>query len=287
MVRVSFITFTRNCAKELEALLRHVVDVVDEIVVVDGMSTDATREVAESYGARVFVRKPRGFVEPDRMFALTKVSHDWVLYLDVDERLNAKLKGDLKDLIERKSREGYVALKTNSIVFVNGKPSLFKLPSYQIRIYNRYFVEYKGIVHELPIVRGQVAELDPYTYFIIHIKTSFRELFRKNLKYARLEKIQIYRRRNFVHRACVETRLAPIAFPLIIGERLVRNPPINSAGIPRALINALYHSLVAILMSLRSKEEERLAEFIQKHGIIELLERTSSNKAKKPSEENV
>jgi (heptosyl)LPS beta-1,4-glucosyltransferase len=56
--KISFITFTRNSGKRLKLLLENVKDVVDEIIVIDGYSTDDTLEVAKSYGAKVFQRKP-------------------------------------------------------------------------------------------------------------------------------------------------------------------------------------------------------------------------------------
>jgi glycosyltransferase involved in cell wall biosynthesis len=80
-------------------LLESIRDVVDEIIVVDGYSSDDTVEIAESYGAKVFRRKPWSHVEPDRMFALSKASYDWILYLDDDEILGRRLKSELRDLV--------------------------------------------------------------------------------------------------------------------------------------------------------------------------------------------
>lgn len=82
------------------------------------------------------------------MFTLSKASYNWILYLDVDERLNCNLKNNLKDLIESRSKKGYVAFKVNRFELVAGKPALFRnIMRYQIRIYNRKFVEYRGIIH--------------------------------------------------------------------------------------------------------------------------------------------
>ena len=101
MVRISFITFTKNSAKGLKYLLENVKDVVDEIIVVDGYSTDNTVEIAKSYGAKVFLRKLWGYADPDRMFALKMTSYNWVLYLDTDDVLGKRLKNELRDLVEK------------------------------------------------------------------------------------------------------------------------------------------------------------------------------------------
>jgi (heptosyl)LPS beta-1,4-glucosyltransferase len=125
MINISFITFTRNSAHRLRELLEHVKDVVDEIIVIDGYSTDETVDIARSYGAKVYQRKPWGYPEPDRMFALKQASYDWILYLDLDERMSGKLKRDLKSLIEHAEANNICAFR---IIRVNltprGKPIL-------------------------------------------------------------------------------------------------------------------------------------------------------------------
>ncbi|HZV37614.1 MAG TPA: glycosyltransferase family 2 protein, partial [Pseudoxanthomonas sp.] len=63
----------------------------DDIVVVDSGSTDATREIAESLGARVLVRAFDGF-RSQKDFAVKQARHDWVLCLDADERVDDALR---------------------------------------------------------------------------------------------------------------------------------------------------------------------------------------------------
>lgn len=272
MVKISFITFTLNCSKELNRLLRHVEDVVDEIIVIDGMSSDDTIEVAKSFGARVFLRKPWGYADPDRMFALKKCSYDWVLYLDVDERLCCKLKSELRQIVENLIRKGYVAAKINSVPIIKRKPTFRKFMSWQIRIFNRRYVKYKGIVHELPEVAGAILKLDPRKYYILHFKgNSWIKLWRHSVKYAYLEKLEIYRMRNYIERASLELRISPLISPLIIAEKLVRNPPLTLHSIAHSLLHGFYRVLVLTLMVFRTRREEHMAEIVQERGFIQLL----------------
>ena len=64
----------------------------DEIVVVDSESTDATREIAESCGARVITTPWPGF-SAQKQFAVNRAAHDWIFYIDADERVTVRREG--------------------------------------------------------------------------------------------------------------------------------------------------------------------------------------------------
>jgi len=163
---ICLITFTRNSAYELERLLRHTYNFVDEIVVVDGCSSDRTVEVAEKFGAKIFRRKAWGFVEPDRMFAINQCKSSWILYLDVDELPSISLLRDIKMITNKADAEGVAGFYIRRINLIKGE---INLPlEYQLRLYRRDKVLYKGIVHEMPKIRGKISYL-PETYFIIHL----------------------------------------------------------------------------------------------------------------------
>jgi glycosyltransferase involved in cell wall biosynthesis len=75
-------------------------DFADEWIVVDSHSTDATREIAAAFGARVIERDWAGWVE-QKNFAVEQASHDWVLCLDADERLSPELRRSIEAALER------------------------------------------------------------------------------------------------------------------------------------------------------------------------------------------
>ncbi len=63
----------------------------DEVVVVDSGSRDGTQELARQRGARV-LEHPFGGHAEQKNWGLERVSHDWVLVLDADERVPAPLR---------------------------------------------------------------------------------------------------------------------------------------------------------------------------------------------------
>jgi Flp pilus assembly protein TadD len=84
---LSLSMIVRNEADRLTACLESVRDCVDEMVVVDTGSEDATAAVARAAGATVHTIDWPGDFAPARNQALRWVRGDWVLVLDADEQL--------------------------------------------------------------------------------------------------------------------------------------------------------------------------------------------------------
>jgi glycosyltransferase involved in cell wall biosynthesis len=76
----------------------------DEIVVVDSNSTDATREIAASSGARVTVNAWPGF-GAQKQFAVEQAQHDWIFSLDADERVSDELGASIETLKNKPDAE--------------------------------------------------------------------------------------------------------------------------------------------------------------------------------------
>jgi tetratricopeptide (TPR) repeat protein len=86
---------------------------VDEIVVVDTGSTDATIEIARSFGARVIEREWTGSFAEARNVSFEAASGDWLLYLDADEVLVAEDLPLLRELTGRTWREAFYLVETH------------------------------------------------------------------------------------------------------------------------------------------------------------------------------
>ena len=93
-VKVSAVIISFNEEKNISDALRSVAW-ADEILVVDSKSTDRTREIAESLGARVLVRQWPGF-SAQKQFAADSAANDWILSLDADERVTDGLQEEIE-----------------------------------------------------------------------------------------------------------------------------------------------------------------------------------------------
>ena len=107
-VKLSVVLIThneeRNLGRTLESVKSLVEDGRGEIIAVDSGSTDHTVEIAESYGAKVFVEPWKGFAA-QKNSALDKAAGDWILSLDADEELDPALIEEIEHYILGQGRE--------------------------------------------------------------------------------------------------------------------------------------------------------------------------------------
>jgi len=97
---VVIITFNEeaNIGRTLASVQPLVADGKGEIIVVDSGSSDRTVEIAKSFGAQVFVEEWKGFAQ-QKNSAIDKATGDWILSLDADEEVEAKLSEELSWLL--------------------------------------------------------------------------------------------------------------------------------------------------------------------------------------------
>ena len=259
-------------------MLKDVNDVVDEVIVVDGCSTDETVEIAKSYGAKVYIRKPWGHFELDMAFAINKASYEWVLKLDVDERLGSRLKEELRDiLLTIGSKWSIIAIPRANIV--NGR-LLYEpfWPDWQIRLFRKGSVEITGLIHNYIRPLGEVYRL-PIKYYILHFPPSAS--MSKLVNYARYEALEYseFRRRGSSTRKDLVIRgiyeLAPLTIPLhalsLMVNQLTKYGYLNVPTLKALLERVLYDNIVHTLIKTRRGRKTRIARLIEEKGVVRLL----------------
>ena len=77
----------------------------DEIVVVDGTSSDNTAELAKREGARFIMTANKPMFHINKNMAFKNCQSEWIFYIDADERVSRELAREFKDVIERNPPE--------------------------------------------------------------------------------------------------------------------------------------------------------------------------------------
>lgn len=112
-MRLSVCMIVRDEEQMLPQCLAAVVGAVDEIVIVDTGSTDATIEIARSFGARVIEREWTGSFAEARNVSFDMATGDWLMYLDADEVLVRDDRELLRSLTGRAWREAFYFAQTS------------------------------------------------------------------------------------------------------------------------------------------------------------------------------
>jgi ADP-heptose:LPS heptosyltransferase len=112
MPPLSAFIITKNEAVDIEACLKSLSGLADEIVVVDDESTDATVEICKRLGAKVFHKKFDGF-GPQKQFALEQTTGEWVLSIDADERVPAALAEEIRRLMGSQPKHNGYKIRRN------------------------------------------------------------------------------------------------------------------------------------------------------------------------------
>ncbi len=184
-IKISAIILTKNSERHLQECIENIIDIVDEIIVVDGYSIDKTISICKKYPkVRFFQKSFEGFAK-ERIFALGKVRGDWVIQIDSDEVLTEKCASKLKEMI---LFDHFDAIKVfNKTLFVDkllrshGRTPCFKA-------FRTGYISYNGkkLVHETPIIKSG-ARVGFVDGLIIHYHDfNIRKIWSKFLRYAEL-----------------------------------------------------------------------------------------------------
>ena len=110
---LSLCMIVRDEEQMLPRCLAAVAPAVDEIVIVDTGSTDATVQIAKSFGAKVIEFPWTGSFSEARNVSFEAATGDWVMYLDADEVLVAEDVEQLRALTGRTWREAFYLVETS------------------------------------------------------------------------------------------------------------------------------------------------------------------------------
>jgi len=167
---VSVIVAARNEAHNLPRCLEALRD-IGEIYVIDSQSSDATSEIARSFGARVVQFHYQGGWPKKRQWALETLplTFDWILLLDADESLTPELTEEIRRAINNPDVAGYyISLRMHFLgrVLRYGDASFWKLSlfrrgkgHYECRLKDQDASMADMEVHEHVMVEGATAKL--------------------------------------------------------------------------------------------------------------------------------
>jgi len=155
----------------------------DEIVVVDGGSTDRTQQISSQYTPHV-VSTENAPAEAQRLKGLERIKNEWFFLLDADERVSGDLHRQIEEVIRSSNpKTAYYVLRCN---FRNGKPVHLHHPDYQLRLFRKSEARtLPARIHRIPKIEGETGRLSGV--LVHHFFASVQDYLAKLSKYTAIE----------------------------------------------------------------------------------------------------
>lgn len=155
--RLTVVILTKNEEGKIARCLERV-RWADEVVVVDGLSTDRTVEICRGFGATVVLHPFEGSFAMDRNLGLSRATGDWVLQIDADDLVTPEFQDAAEAML--RSRCLHAALRFYRRSVLLGRVMRHGGWRYTVpNLVRRTKVSYVGLVHERPEIEGTIGEL--------------------------------------------------------------------------------------------------------------------------------
>lgn len=190
-ITLSVAIAVHNEAKNLAACLESIQFIADEIVVVDGESTDATVAIAKKYTSKIIQTTNPPIFHVNKQKALDACTSDWILQLDADEIIPEDLKKEIIAVIHNTENQiaGYYIPRKNYF-WGHWMKKGGQYPDEVIRLVRRGKARFPSVtVHEQIAVEGEVGHL-AYPMDHISYRTS-ADYWRKADAYTTLSALEM------------------------------------------------------------------------------------------------
>jgi glycosyltransferase involved in cell wall biosynthesis len=185
------VAIAKDEERDLPGFLGHLLPWVDEIVIVDDASTDRTVEIARAAGPKVRVIEhpmdPEAGFAGQRNVGIAAATCDWLLHLDVDDRVTPELALEMRAAIQDPTKDAYRYRLLNYFLhhrMVTGGWECWN----NIRLARRGRHRFAKAVHETCVVDAPPERIGQLRQRVWHLgDESYAERIDKNRRYAQLE----------------------------------------------------------------------------------------------------
>lgn len=266
---LSVVLATFNEEKNIHKCLSEIKDLADEIIVVDGSSTDKTAQIAKKLGAKVINTTNKPNFHINKQLAMDEARGELVLQLDADEWPDAVMKKSIQAIHERVLQYSNLKSipKTDPVAWWLKRKNYFlgtyfkkggQYPDPVIRLYiNGYASLPQKDVHEQMTVDGVTATLDGD--LIHYANPTFADYLRKFTTYTTFKAQQLSEAKTPVNLETfiVHVIYKPLAtfFSIFIRHKGFVD---GIAGFVFAVMSGLHHT-VAFLQLWEMKEKKKHA----------------------------
>ncbi len=185
--KISAVLITYNEILHIEKVLENI-KFVDEIIIVDSFSTDGTIEKINEHPHVKLIQRPFKNYTDQKSFAMEQATHDWILFLDADERVTDPLKNEILKTVNSDNDSVTAYYFYRIFMF---KDKILRFSGWQsdknYRLFRKSKVHFttERIVHETLVVDGKS---DVLKHKLIHYSYKDYEDYKgKMIKYGQMK----------------------------------------------------------------------------------------------------
>ena len=197
-IKISAVAICKNEEVDLPGFLSCLQPWVSEIVIVDDGSTDRTLEILDRAGEKVKVvhrtLDEEGGFSAQRNAGIEAATGEWLLHLDIDERITPELAEEIQNVVSDTTKNGFKYRRLNYFLhhpMRYGGWQFWNRPQFA-RKGRHHFI---NAIHEECVIEGgedKIGQLDnPVHHFI---DDGYVERVKKNMQYMQLSGKQILAR---------------------------------------------------------------------------------------------
>lgn len=201
--RFSAVVLTKNEEQRIARCLESI-RWADEIIVVDGMSTDNTQDICRSFGAKVIPHAFSGDFGVERNIGTEAATGEWILQLDADDVVSEELHQAVMRLLEQGSPHAafHIRRKNN---FLGHWMMHGGWHHYYPHLYRKASCHFEGRVHHLLKVNGTMGTLEAA---VLHFPfTNLEQFVIRQNRYTSLEAQEMLDTQGVLDRRLVRYQL--------------------------------------------------------------------------------
>ncbi len=162
MVDVSVLILARNEEQNIAECIKSC-SFAKETIVIDDNSSDKTKEIAESLGAKVINRSMNGDWGGQQTFAIKQASCEWIFFIDADERCSKELCDEIEKTVLKNEKCAYWIKRKNKFHYNKAIHGSLR-PDYVCRLMPAKDSYVEGYVHPAIITPYENRKLQECMY---------------------------------------------------------------------------------------------------------------------------
>lgn len=204
------VAISYNEEVDLPGFLDNLLSWVDEIVIVDDGSTDNTEQLAQNAGSKIkFITSPRvdgEYYADQRNKGITAAESDWLLHMDIDERVPPELAYEIKNVISDRSKDGFRLRRLNFFLHRPVRGGGWQNWNL-VHLARRELFHFEGMSHEIAVLNAPETRIGQLKNKIWHLNdSSYKERMQKSFSYCQEQAVDFserFKKLSWVHIICL------------------------------------------------------------------------------------